>query len=144
MSAFVLLVSCIFVRWSLIESSSHGRLAAAPAYDDVVYFYKGTQALQDLRNGHLFATLYGPLHAPFSVLLAAASFAIWGAKDWAPYAGNVVVIIFYLGALSYFLRKLPLGIQMGLLVLFLGLPFAKMAVVEFRPDMMWAILDIRE
>ena len=140
MIAFVLVVSCVFVRWSLIESYDHGRLAAGPAYDDVVYFYSGAQALQSMRNGHVVQTLTGPMHSPFSELLAATSFAIWGAKDWAPYAGNAVVVIFYLAALCYFVRGLPIGLQMGLLVLFLGLPFAKMAVVEFRPDMMWAIL----
>ena len=138
--AFILIISWLFVSWSLSESLAHGRLAAAPAYDDVAYFYAGTKTLQSLRDGYVLQTLFGPMHSPFSVLLAAASFAIWGAEDWAPYAGNAIVIIFYLGALYYFLRKIPLGLQMGMLLVFLSVPFAKMAVVEFRPDMMWAIL----
>ena len=140
MIAFILLVSCVFVHWSLIESFAHGRLASEPNYDDVAYFYSGAQVLQSLRNGYVVQTLFGPMHSPFSVLLAATSFAIWGAEDWAPYAGNAVVVICYLAALCYFLRHLPVGVQMGLLLIFLSLPFATMAIVEFRPDIMWAIL----
>lgn len=140
MIIFILLVSSVFVRWSLTESSRHGRLATAPNYDDVTYFYSGAAVLQSLRGGHIVQTLTGPLHSPYSILLAAASFAVWGGRDWAPYAANVVVVVCYLGGLAYFLRRLPIGVQMGLLLVFLGLPFATMAVVEFRPDIMWATL----
>ncbi|HEY5812783.1 MAG TPA: hypothetical protein VIT23_09035, partial [Terrimicrobiaceae bacterium] len=135
-----LLAACLFVQWCLLESLHHGRLAAVPIYDDVTYFAAGAQVLQSLRDGHVLQTFAGHMHSPFAVLLAAASFAIWGAKDWAPYAGNGIVILCYLGTLAFFFRRLPIGLQMGLLILFLGLPFATMAVVEFRPDMMWATL----
>ena len=138
--ALVILASCIFVQHSLNESFSHGRLASQPNYDDVTYFLSGTQALQSFRSGHVIETLTGYMHSPYSVLLAAGSFAIWGAKDWAPYAGNAVVVASYLAALCYLLRHLPLGVRMGSLLVFLSLPFATMAVVEFRPDIMWAIL----
>jgi hypothetical protein len=140
MIAFVLLVSGIFVYYSLIESFAHGRLASEPNYDDISYFYAGTRILQALRAGYFTQALASYMHSPFSVLLAATSYAIWGAKDWAPYAGNVVIVACYLLALCYFLRHLPVGVQMGLLFIFLSLPFATMAVVEFRPDIMWATL----
>jgi hypothetical protein len=140
MMAFVLLVSGIFVYRSLVESFAHGRLASEPNYDDVGYLYSGARVLQALRSGYIVETLTSYMHSPFSILLAAISFAIWGAKDWAPYAGNVVIVVCYLLALRHFLRRLPLGTQMGLLLVFLSLPFATMAVVEFRPDIMWATL----
>ncbi|HEY5812191.1 MAG TPA: hypothetical protein VIT23_06030 [Terrimicrobiaceae bacterium] len=140
MIAFVLLVSCTFAYWSIVESFAHGRLASEPNYDDVGYLYRGARALQSIREGYVTQVLASYMHSPFSVLLAATSFAIWGAKDWAPYAGNVVVVVCYLLALCYFLRQLPVGVQMGLLLVFLSLPFATMAVVEFRPDIMWATL----
>ena len=140
MIVFVLLVSGTFVYRSLIESFAHGRLASEPNYDDVTYLYSGTQVLHAFRSGAIVETLTSYMHSPFSILLAAISFAIWGAKDWAPYAGNVVVVLCYLLALRHFLRRLPLGTQMGLLLAFLSLPFATMAVVEFRPDIMWATL----
>ena len=140
MIAFILLLSSVFVHWSITESFAHGRLASEPNYDDVGYLYRGARALQSVREGYVTQALASYMHSPFSVLLAAASFAIWGAEDWAPYAGNVVVVVCYLLALCYFLRHLPVGIQMGLLLVFLSLPFATMAVVEFRPDIMWATL----
>ena len=136
----MLLVSGVFVYRSILESFAHGRLATEPNYDDVGYFYSGALLLQAFRSGHIFEALISYMHSPFSVLLAAASFAIWGAQDWAPYAGNMLVVISYLLALCYFLRPLPLGVQMGLLLAFLSLPFATMAVVEFRPDLVWATL----
>lgn len=138
--AFILFVSGTFAYWSLRESFAHGRLATEPNYDDVAYFLSGTQVLQSLRSGHVMQTLGSYMHSPYSVLLAASSFAICGAKDWAPYAGNVVVVICYLAALSYFVCHLPTGVQMGALLAFLSFPFATMAVVEFRPDIMWSVL----
>jgi hypothetical protein len=138
--AFVLLVSCIFVRWSLSESLAHGRLASEPNYDDVTYLYKGARILHSVWAGDVAEALTTNMHSPFAVLLAATSFAIWGLQDWAPYAGNVVIVLCYLLLLCYFLRRLPVGVQLGLLLVFLSLPFATMAVVEFRPDIMWATL----
>ena len=140
MIAFVLLVSCAFVRWSLSESFAHGRLASEPNYDDVTYLYGGARILQSIRTGDIIKPLTSKMHSPFSVLLAATSFAVWGMQDWAPYASNVVIVLCYLLLLCYFLRALPIGLQLGLLLIFLSLPFATMAVVEFRPDIMWATL----
>ena len=140
MVGFVLLVSGIFVYRSLMESFAHGRLATEPYYDDVGYLYAGASILQAFRAGDLIQVLASYMHSPFSVLLAASSFAVWGAKDWAPYAGNVVIVVGYLLGLCYFLRRLPIGVQMGWLLAFLSLPFATMAVVEFRPDIVWATL----
>ena len=138
--AFVLLVSCIFVRWSLSQSLAHGRLASEPNYDDVTYLYKGARILHSVRAGDVTEALTSNMHSPFSVVLAATSFAMWGGQDWAPYAGNVVIVLCYLLLLCYFLRRLPVGVRLGLLLIFLSLPFATMAVVEFRPDIMWATL----
>ena len=140
MIAFVMLVSCAFVALSIFGSFAHGRLASEPNYDDVGYLYRGARALQAVREGYAIEALTGYMHSPFSVLLAAASFAVWGAHDWAPYAGNVVIVICYLLALCYFLQRLPIGVRLGLLCVFLSLPFATMAVVEFRPDIIWATL----
>ena len=140
MIAFVLLLSCAFACLSIFESFAHGRLASEPNYDDVGYLYRGARALQAIREGYAVEAFTAYMHSPFSVLLAAASFAFWGTHDWAPYAGNVVIVICYLLALCYFLQRLPIGVRLGLLFVFLSLPFATMAVVEFRPDIMWATL----
>ena len=136
----IVLTSTLFTQWCLRESFLRGRLAASPSYDDVAYFYGGAELLNAIRNGHGISALSDYLHSPYSIILAATSFAIWGDQDWAPYAGNVVVVASYLALLSYFLRKLPLAPHLGLLAAFLAFPFATMAVVEFRPDVLWAIL----
>ena len=113
MIAFVLLISCTFVRWSISESFAHGRLASEPNYDDVTYLYSGARILQSVRAGDVIKALTSYMHSPFSVLLAATSFAVWGVKDWAPYAGNVVIVLCYLLLLCYFLRRLPVGVQLA-------------------------------
>jgi len=138
MVPLLILLACLFDRWSLAESLERGRLSATPAYDDVTYFYAGAQLLQSARGGQFGAMLTGYQHSPFSASVAALSYALWGNRDWAPYAGNTVVALVYLGGLYFFLRRLPLGLQLGLFVFFLSLPFAKMGVVEFRPDIMWS------
>ena len=53
MIAFVLLISCTFVRWSISESFAHGRLASEPNYDDVTYLYSGARILQSVRAGSM-------------------------------------------------------------------------------------------
>ena len=140
MAVFVLILSCLFTRWCLLESFAHGRLAAPPNYDDIGYFYRGTETLQFIRNGEVAKALTGYLHSPYSVMLAVASFSIWGGRDWAPYSANVVVVVCYLALLLVLPVQAALGAQVGLLAVFLSFPFATMTVVEFRPDMMWAIL----
>ena len=69
-------------------------------------FFSGAQVLQSFRSGHAIQTLAGYMHSPYSVLLAASSFAIFGAKDWVPYAGSAIVVVCYLAGLCYFLRHL--------------------------------------
>ena len=139
-AVFIVCTSFLFTRLCLYESSVHGRLSASPYYDDCDYFYTGARLLKSIRAGEALDALTSYFHSPCSAGLACTAFAIWGPRDWAPYAGNVLLVACFLGLLSCFLRRLPLGIHLGLLVAFLSFPFAVMGVVEFRPDLLWAIL----
>lgn len=143
-TAIVLVVSVLFTLFCVSTSKQKGRLLSAPNYDDVVYFNQGSQLLQTLNQQGIvgvwqFLEEKG-LHSPYSVTLAAAAYAIGGFGEPAPYYANILVVVVYLSGLSWFLRALPLMQWLASIALFMVLPFITMGVVEFRPDIMWAVV----
>ncbi len=121
-----------------------GRLSNVPNYDDVTYFAPATDLVESVREGGidgLKSFLFRDwLHSPYSIGLAAAAYFIGGENDAAPYAANVVVVIAYLLGIGYFARKCGAAEFFLLLWIGLTLPFAAMAVAEFRPDLAWAMV----
>jgi hypothetical protein len=79
------------------------------------------------------------LHSPYSTFLAAASFAALGPSRTSPYYCDALLVFLYLVGIGYFLRKLSLAVWCLALGLFLTPPFITMGVVEFRPDIAWAV-----
>ena len=137
----VLLVAT-FTVLCLRFSAESGRLSTVVNYDDSVYFLRATQLLQQLDQEGFGSVLQNiiakPLHSPWSVLLAAASYAVSN-QQAAPYWANALVVVFFLLFLSYFFRKLPVSWIAGLWISFLCLPYAGMMVLEFRPDLCWSL-----
>jgi hypothetical protein len=82
----------------------------------------------------------GGFHSPYSVLLAAASYALLGINDAAPYYGNALVVFTYLCFMGWLLRGIPTVPWVFTMVVFLAPPFITMGGVEFRPDIAWAIV----
>jgi hypothetical protein len=80
------------------------------------------------------------LHSPYSEVLAAGAFSLLGSKETSPYYANIIVMIAYLFGISWFTRSLPLLLWTAVLVMFLTVPFITMGVVEFRPDIAWAVV----
>src|SRR5207248_705840 len=91
--------------WALQFSTRHGRLLAPPVCDDVGYFLDGLSRLEDFRLHGCGAALVGlatrPPHAPFSTFLAAACFGLFGVHEWAPYAGNGLIVFVILGVVDW-------------------------------------------
>ena len=146
MAMVVLILGAVFTAWCVNASFERGRLSSIPNYDDVVYFFSATRFLEAFRTSGLDGVAeiihkhIDNLHSPYSTILAAAAFAVLGYHDSSPYIFNFIVILLYLFFLSHTLRDLPLAMRSAIMVCFLTLPFATMAVVEFRPDLCWAIL----
>ena len=143
-TVIILIVAALFTLFCVSTSKQRGRLLSAPNYDDVVYFNQGSQLLQAIKN-HGTKGLWQHLqdeglHSPYSIGLAAAAYSIGGFAESVPYYANIMVVLAYLGGLSWFLRALSLSQWLASLGLFLTLPFITMGVVEFRPDIMWAVV----
>jgi hypothetical protein len=137
-------MAAAFTAWAVDRSHEQGRLSSVPIYDDAVYFLSGTQILEAFRSdgwsGVSAAIRTNGLHAPFSTALASIAYATAGYHDAAPYAWNGVVVALYLGLLASLLWSIPLAARLVLLAFYLTIPFATMAVVEFRPDLCWSVL----
>ena len=139
----VFLLTIVFTLLCVAESKRNGRLASSPNYDDVVYFHDGSILLQSLQSGgwtgfKSFLTERG-LHSPYSIFLAAAAFRVFGFQDASPYLASGLVVLIYLLGVSWFLRRLPIVPWLSGVLLFLAPPFITMGVVEFRPDIAWAV-----
>ena len=119
--------------------------------DDANYFCDGLERLrifyQSGAMGVLRSLAHDPPHAPFSTLLAMASFTVFGLHAWSPYAGNGIIVLALLTLVDRLLGNVRPW-QRGMvyaLVLATRLPMT--AVVEFRPDIAagiaaaWGILD---
>jgi hypothetical protein len=146
MALIILILGATFTAWSVDASFERGRLSSIPNYDDVTYFFSATTLLEAFHHSGLHGVAEkisqnsNLLHSPYSTTLAAAAFATLGYNDSAPYIFNFLVILLYLFFLNHIMRDLPLIIRFAMMVFFLTLPFATMAVVEFRPDPCWAVL----
>ncbi len=142
-SAVVVLVAGLFTGFCAWNSQWRGPLAAVPNYDDAVYFLSATRLIEagraDGMGGVAEELRSEGLHSPWSVGVAVAAFLIFGYVDWAPYALNFLVVLGLLAALSWMWRALRWWEWGSGVVVFLALPFSTLAVVEFRPDLAWAV-----
>ncbi len=138
--ALLIVLSVGFPLTAVSFSKEQGRLSGVPLYDDCVYFLKSATMVEHFRQGRFVEGMPAPLHSPFSVLLAGGAFAVFGHEDFAPYLANSVILFVFLVLLLLFLRPVSFAALVPLLIFFLCLPFAGLAVLEFRPDLAWGIL----
>jgi hypothetical protein len=142
-AAVIVIISIIFTRLCVAESRKIGRLCTAPNYDDVAYFQEAAIMDQSIKAEGIkgFWTFLNErgLHSPYSVFLAAASFAVLGFRDASPYYGDALLLAAYLFCIGWLFRRLPFWPWLAALILFLTPPFVTMGVVEFRPDIAWAV-----
>ena len=137
-------IAIAFTSWSIQYSYRHGRLIAVPGYDDVSYFCDGLDRIDELYvqgwNGLIHSYVKDPPHSPFSTSLATASFGLFGIHEWAPYAGNGILVFLLIAFTEWLLRGARLWLRGAGLALVLTVPLTQRAVTEFRPDVAVAIL----
>jgi len=125
-------------------SKKMGPLSKVPIYDDCAYTGKGMQFLYDLKHGGVRNFVRSVLelrpHAPILELQAMLGFQLLGMDDDAsPYWLNVFVLFAYLAVLAWLMCSMPMLPWLAITFVCVSLPIAKMAVVEYRPDIFWAI-----
>lgn len=142
--ALIVVLAAAYTALVVHYSMRRGRLIVFPTYDDVSYITDGLWRLQMLYAAGPATVLtkyaQSPPHAPYSTVVAFFSFAIFGVHDWAPYAGNVLLILGYFGFADYLLRGLPLWQKLVVFALLASFPLLTWAVQEFRPDHAAALL----
>jgi len=130
----------VIIQYSL----RHGRLILPPTYDDVTYFADGLARLEVLYRDRLPGLVAdhfrNPPHSPFASYLALVSFALFGVHDWAPYAGNVILVFALLAFVDHLLRGQAWWLRLAAALFTLTVPFAGEAVAEFRPDIACGLL----
>jgi hypothetical protein len=143
----VLLCGALALAFTLLilqYSFRHGKLLVPLVYDDVGYFLDALTRLDAFHAGGIIALarahVADPPHAPFATYLALGSFALLGVQEWAPYAGNVVIVWTLLAFVEHRYRDFPLRWRMVLLLFVLTIPVAGAAIFEFRPDIACGLL----
>ncbi len=140
----LLVLAYVFSVLALKRAEVNGSLASVPAYDDITYIYRSNAIWLLLSAGEIADAmrlmLLNYLHSPFSVWAGVLGFAIFGHSVYGLYHINLVVVFTYLCVVIFLLRGVSLKLSVPLSLLSLALPFATMAAVEFRPDMMCAII----
>jgi hypothetical protein len=126
--------TAIVIRYTML----YGKLVVHPFYDDVSYFFDALLKLQALYRGGLPGVyreiVREPPHSIFSTLLALGSYVIFGARDWAPYAGDGLIVLAMAGFVNWMARGMALWQRVALFLFVLTIPISAKAVYEFRPD----------
>jgi len=138
------LIAGLFESYCLDLSRHIGRLSSITNYDDVVYLNYASQGyttLKDQGAPHFISWLFsGDIHAPFPVLSGIVGFFLFGTNVDRVYFMLFVVVFTYLIFVIALARNLPPILIASLLLSALALPFITVGALEFRPDLMWAIL----
>ena len=140
----IVILSLAFTVLCVQTSKRIGRLSSAPNYDDCTYFLSGAllkNAFQDngIQGVREIISQRG-IHSPYSESLSAVAYSLLGNRETSPYYANIIVVIAYLSGIGWFLRSLPAALWIAGLVTPLTVPFITMGVVEFRPDIAWAVV----
>jgi len=138
-------LAALFTAFQIQSSLHSGALSLPVTYDDVVYFNNVLPRLSLLyRDGGLafLKDLWqNPFHAPIQEALALLGFGLIGPHRWAPYAMNFIPLALMLRLfMGYASRSLSLEATAVLAAAFLGFPLLGLLILEFRPDMLCALL----
>lgn len=119
-------------------SKEIGRLTTAPAYDDSVYMMQGLSLKNVLFQLPNSFSVEGFLHAPSTAFIAFLGFVLVPEGHAGPYYVNTLILLIFLGWVFAWTTKISVAWRFLILAQFLSLPITVMAVVELRPDMLWA------
>lgn len=140
-----IVLAALFAAFQIQSSLHSGSLSVPVTYDDVGYFNDALGRLDILyhNDGWDFLKSFwiNPPHAPLQTVLALVGFGLFGPRPWAADLMNalplsVVLFLFF----NFACRYLPLAVAAVLALALLGYPLLGLLVLEFRPDMLCALL----
>ncbi len=136
-------LSVVFTAWVVGASLDRGRLAAAPAFDDIVYLVDGARyrCLQDEGWAGVAAQAVElQPHAPLTSALTVLGFLFFGVAEWPPYAAQGVLVLGLLAAVAWLFRAQPLWAALLALAVTVTAPWVAWMVYVLRPDFGCALL----
>lgn len=138
-------LAALFAAFQIQSSLHSGSLSLPATYDDIGYFNDALARLDVLYRDGGRALLKGfwtnPPHAPLQTLLALIGFGLLGPHAWAADAMNAIPLAIVLRlVLGFAGRTLPLATSAAVAAALLGFPLLGLLILEFRPDMLCALL----
>jgi Dolichyl-phosphate-mannose-protein mannosyltransferase len=134
-AAVAVAFTCFVLQYSL----RYNRLAHYPTQDDITYISDGLDRLNIFYEQGVPGSFYFyktvPPRAPVGTYMAALGFALFGYKDWAPYATNAVFVFILLWTIWVVMKGARLWAQIAAAVFVLCCPISLLLVNEFRPDL---------
>lgn len=127
----------VFTTLAIRDSQRRGRLADPPTFDDTEYFSDALHRLNVAKTEGLLTMVQQyfsePPHSPFSSVVAVGCYAIFGRVDWAPYAGNSLIVFASMLFVAWMTRRLPLAVSLILMGSVLCVPVSAYAIHNFQP-----------
>jgi hypothetical protein len=133
-----MVIAGMFTAAIIHYSYDYGRMLVGPTYDDVVYLNEGLLYLQIAHTEGMWALIehavQHPPHSPFATGIAFASFLIFGATQWAPYAGMGLGVLAVMLVADRLLVGLPGHARIAAAVFAVTFPIVGTLPEQFRPD----------
>jgi hypothetical protein len=134
----------LFVAVQVQASLTGGSLSLPPTYDDLAYITDAANRLETFYADGVPALLAqyaaSPPHSPLHSLIAFSGFSIFGVHHWAAIAMNAVPLALLIRLFFRLADGVPARLVTSFVVVLLLIPFAGLLVIDFRPDMLCAIL----
>lgn len=142
----LLLVSLVASFFVILWSLAHGRLQYQMDYEDIITHIDGLKRWRDISEGgaRVFLSNYinFPPHAPLHSLMATLGFMLFGIKDWAPYAVNVIILFAFLLLVRRMTREFGSWPSWLAVTGALFVPISFESIHEFRPDFPCALATL--
>lgn len=142
--AWSVTLAAVFVAFQLQASLTGGSLSLPPTYDDLAYIVDAANRLETFYAGGVRALLSGyaasPPHSPLHTLIAFTGFSVFGVHHWAAIAANFIPLVLLICLFFWLADGIPARLVATFVGVLLLIPFAGLLVIDFRPDMLCAIL----
>lgn len=142
--AWSVTLAAVFVAFQVQASLTGGSLSLPPTYDDLAYIVDAANRLETFYAGGVRALLSGyaasPPHSPLHTLIAFAGFSVFGVHHWAAIAANFIPLVLLIRLFFWLAEGVPARLIAAFVGVLLLVPFTGLLVIDFRPDMLCAIL----
>ncbi len=137
-------LAVLFTAIQIQTSLASGSLSLPPTYDDLAYLNDAVRRLEIFQSAGIWKLITDfcsqPPHSPLHSLLAFLGFSIFGVNHWAAIAMNALPLALLLRLFFFYSRSIHSGLSVAFSLFLLMVPYAGILIIDFRPDMLCAML----